>query len=250
MTLAADIAFTAAHQRLIHQVSLAYYAHAAAGARAGSAGRSLADARAVQTAAEQRFSHGVGTVIEVAQAKQATAQAQLAQVEANGARQDAYVTLLAAMGISPLTRIAIADVQRHRLSPALDGDVEKVLSSALGRRPDVLSAYALLKASLAGERAAEAAFLPKVFVAANTSYSTGDLSLTALPSAGADLPPTFNLSGHRAGGRSHRGRHHPAFRRRHAQGGSGPGEGAGGHRARHPGPGQDRRRPADRPRRQ
>lgn len=198
-TIAADIGFTAAHQALIHQVSLAFYAHAAARSRTASATRSLADAQAVQQAAEQRYQHGVGTVIEVAQAKQATAQARLAEVQAKGATEDAYVDLLAVMGIPPLTKIAIADASGHRLSPALGDDAEKVIASALGRRPDVLAAYASLKASLAGERAARAEFLPKFFVSANGAYAGGDLSLSGLPSIGSGDSPTLNLTNRRLG---------------------------------------------------
>lgn len=199
VTIAADIGFTAAHQKLIHQVSLAFYAYSAARARSESTVRSLEDARAVQKAAEARFTRGIGTVIEVAQAKQATAQARLAQVQADGATMNAYVDLLTAMGLPPLARIAIADVSRHRLSPALGADVEKVIASALGRRPDVLAAYSALKASLANERAAKAEFLPKFFVSANTAYSTGDLTVTGLPAVGADQAPTLNLTGRRVG---------------------------------------------------
>lgn len=198
-TIAASIGFTAAHQRLIHQVSLAFYAYSAARTRAGSADRSLEDAHEVQKAAEERFGHGIGTVIEVAQAKQASAQAHLAQVQANGAMQDSYVDLLTAMGLQPLAKIAIADASSHQLSPALGADVEKIIAAALGRRPDILAAYAALKASHAGEQAARAEFLPKVFVSANTSYSTGDLAISGLPAIGPDQTPTLNLTNRRVG---------------------------------------------------
>lgn len=193
-TIVADIGFTAAHQRLIHQVSIAFYAYSAARTRSGNTRRSLDDARTVQDAAEDRFARGIGTVIEVAQAKQATAQAHLAQVQAKGEEDDAYVTLLAAIGIPPLTRITIADASGHPLSEALAGDVDKVIAAALGRRPDVLAAYAALKGSLAAERAAKAEFLPKLFVSGNAAYSTGDLSITGLPAIGADQSPTLDLT--------------------------------------------------------
>lgn len=198
-TVVADIGFTAAHQKLIHDVSLAFYAYSAAQARSSIADRSLQDARDVQTAAEERYKRGVGTVIEEAQARQATAQAGLAQVQAKGAQEDAYVTLLSAMGLPPLLRIRIADASHHRLTPALDHNVQAIISSALARRPDVLAAYAALKASLANVKAAKAEFLPKFFVSASGAYTTGGLDVTAVPSAGADQAPTLNLSGRRLG---------------------------------------------------
>jgi outer membrane protein TolC len=79
-TAFAAIAFTAEHQNVIYKVSLAFYAHAAARARAANAVTAAKDAQDVQAAAEDRFRHGIGTIVEVAQARQATAQAALALV--------------------------------------------------------------------------------------------------------------------------------------------------------------------------
>lgn len=198
-TITANIAFTAAHQKLIHQVSLAFYAYSATRDRVVSVTRSLADARAVQQAAEARYARGIGTIIEVAQAKQASAQARLAEVQAAGAAANAYVDLLAAIGLPPLTKLTIADISGHRLAPSLGDDAEQVIASALGRRPDVLAAYSTLKANLANERAAKAEFLPKVFVAANGAYAAGDLTLSGLPAVGPNDSPTLNLTNRRLG---------------------------------------------------
>ena len=194
-----NIAFTAAHQQLIHDVSLAYYAHAAAQARVATASSSLTNAQAVQAAAEDRYKHGIGTVIEVAQSRQATAQANLALVQANGGAQDTYITLITAMGISPLTKIRIADVSGRKLSPSMVAPVETIVSQALARRPDVLSAYAAEKASIANVRAAKAEFLPKVFVSATGSHNSGDLRVSSLPGLGGESP-TFNVDANRTGG--------------------------------------------------
>ena len=104
---------------------------------------------------------GIGTAIEAAQARQATAQARLVMIQATGAAQNAYLTLISAIGISPLTQIKVADVSDRRLSPELAGSAEKIISAALARRPDILAAYAAQKASLANVRAAEAEFSRK-----------------------------------------------------------------------------------------
>ncbi|MEJ0024785.1 MAG: TolC family protein [Rhizomicrobium sp.] len=61
------------------------------------------------------------------------------------------------------------------------------------------SAYTAEKASLANVRAAQAEFLPKLFLSANGTYNSGGLDVTALPSAG-NLPPTLNIGGNRLGG--------------------------------------------------
>ncbi|WP_213959125.1 TolC family protein [Variovorax sp. dw_954] len=198
-SLVSNIAFTAAHQQVIYDVSLAFYANAAARTRLATATQSLKNTESVQAAAEDRRKHGIGTVVEVAQARQATAQANLALVQATGGAQDAHLRLVTAMGISPLTKIRIADVSDRQLSPAMAASVESIVSEALSRRPDVLGAYAAQKASLAKVRAAEAEFKPKIFMSATGAYNSGNLDVTALPSIGQQSP-TVNINGKRLGG--------------------------------------------------
>jgi outer membrane protein TolC len=194
-----NIAFTAVHQLLIYSVALAFYNHAAAQARLATATQSLKNAQDVQAAAEDRSKHGIGTVTEVAQARQGTAQADLAVVQATGGTEDAYLTLITAMGISPLTKIKIADVSGRKLSPSMAAPVESFISEALARRPDMQSAYAAQKASLANVRAAQAEFMPKFFLSATGTYNSGNLNVTSLPSGGQQ-PPTVNINGDHLGG--------------------------------------------------
>jgi outer membrane protein len=120
-------------------------------------------------------------------------------VQAGGGAQDTYTSLLDAMGISPLTRIKVADVSGRVLSPAMNEPAEAVVSQALSRRPDVLSAYAAEKASEAKVRAARAEFLPKVFLSASSAYNSGRVDLTSLPGFNQQSPTT-NLNGERFGG--------------------------------------------------
>ena len=183
-----NIAFTAAHQQVIYNVSLAFYAHAAARARLATTTKSLRDAEDVQEAAEDRYKRGIGTVVEVAQTRQATAEAQLERVQADGAAQNSYLALISAMGISPMTRLTIADVSGRRLPPALTAPIESFVSQALARRPDVLTGYATVQASLAGLRAAQAEFLPKVFASGTATRLAGSLDITAIPGVGQELP--------------------------------------------------------------
>jgi outer membrane protein TolC len=103
------------------------------------------------------------------------------------------------MGISPLTKIRIADVSGRKLSPSMVVPVETIISQSLSRRPDVLSAYAAQKASLANIRAAKAEFMPKVFVSATGNHNSGDLRVSGLPGLGGESP-TFNVDSNRTGG--------------------------------------------------
>jgi outer membrane protein TolC len=197
-----NIAFTAAHQQVIYNVSLAFYADAAARARLSTAMKSLRDAEDVQAAAEDRYKRGIGTVVEVAQTKQSTAEAQLERVQADGAAQNSYLALISAMGISPMTRLTIADISRRRLPPTLTAPIESFVSEALARRPDVLTGYATLQASLAGLRAAQAEFLPKVFASGTGTRLAGSLDVTAIPGIDQQLP-VVNLPGNQVGVSTH-----------------------------------------------
>jgi outer membrane protein TolC len=190
----ANIGFTAAHQQLIHEVSLAFYANSAARARVGNVSQSLKNAQYVEIAADERMKKGIGTVVEVAQAHQATAQARLGLVQAQGVAQNAYLGLLSAMGVSPRTEIRVADVSDRKLTPALADSVDRVISESLARRPDILAAYAAQKASLANVVAAETDFLPKVFIASTGSYNSGTVNISGIPGIG-NLSSVSNLSG-------------------------------------------------------
>jgi outer membrane protein len=196
-----NIAFTAAHQQVIYNVSLAFYADAAARAHLVTASKSLKDAEEVQAAAEDRYKRGIGTVVEVAQTRQSTAEARLVRVQAEGTTQNSYLALISAMGISPMTRLTIADISRRRLPPSLTAPIEGFVSEALARRPDVLTGYATVQASLAGLRAAQAEFFPKVFTSGTLTRLAGSLNITAIPGIDQQLP--INLPSNQLGGTIH-----------------------------------------------
>ena len=188
-----NIAFTAAHQQVIYDTSLAFYAYSAARKRRELAVQALVNARSVQSAAEARLRHQEGTIVDVAQARQATAQAELGRVRADGAEQNAYLTLITRIGLSPAASIHIAEDAGRPFPPGLARMTDAAIAQAVGRRPDVLSAYELQMAGSARVRAAQAEFLPKIFASGNVSYSAGRLNISAVPGVG-EQPPSLNLS--------------------------------------------------------
>ena len=197
-TIAGNVALTAVHQQLVQEVSVAYHGYIAARARTVNARQGLVNAGTLLDAANARYRQGQGTVVEVAQATQNREQARLATVTADGAEQDAYLALITAMGISPLAQPRIAALPDHALSPALAQPVEQIITDALARRPDVLAAYAAEQAEQAKARAADSDFLPKVFLSASTSHTSGRSSITAVPAIGQQAG-TVNLDGSRSG---------------------------------------------------
>ncbi len=196
---ASSIAFTGTHQQVIYAVSIAYYSYIAAVQRHHTAVDSLANAKDIEAAAKARFSQGEGTVIETAQARDLTAQAELIEVNADGAEQQAYATLLAAMGISPRATIRIAPIEHRPLSTDDLAPVNQIVENALSRRPDVLAAYHTVQASEASVRAAESQNRPKVFLAGTGAYVNGQLGITAVPPIGEQLP-ALNITGNQWNG--------------------------------------------------
>jgi outer membrane protein len=193
------IGFTGAHQQVIYTVSIAYYTYIAAKQRHRTSLETLANAKDVEAAAEARYIHGEGTVIETAHTRNLTAQAQLTVVNAQGAEDQAYAALLAAMGVSPLIRIRIAPVEHHPLSADDLAPADQIVRDALARRPDVLEAYNAVLASQASTKAAQAQNRPKIFLAGTGAFVSGQLGLTAIPGIGEQLP-TLNITGNQWNG--------------------------------------------------
>ncbi|NVN42114.1 TolC family protein, partial [Ameyamaea chiangmaiensis] len=195
--IASNVLFTAAHQKVIYTVATAYYTHAAATARVGLLRQGRDNAQAVLAAAQARLQQGQGTIVDVAQARQATAQAELRLVQADGDAQNTLLDLLNAVGISPETPLRTADVGGRPLGPEAGRLSHDMVRQAVARRPDVLAAYATADAARAQVSAARRAFLPKIFATGNVAYSTGRLALSSVPGVGSDSTPTLNLSSNR-----------------------------------------------------
>lgn len=193
---AARMTVTGVHQKIIHEVCLAYYAQQAAMGRQATAQSALHHAQAVQDAADARHQGGIGTVLEVTQARQASAQAQLALVRAQGLARDAQAALLVAMGLPPTGGPRIAALVPQAVTPEVLPDVDALIANALSQRPDVRAAYEALQASRSAAAAADADYRPKLFMSVTGAYGSDQFGLSALPGIGQQLP-TFNIQGSR-----------------------------------------------------
>lgn len=198
LSVAANVAFTAVHQRVIHDVSIAYYGYEAASARAHTAQQALDNAGGILTAARTaEAGRGHGRRGCTGNAEPGAGESCEGPVGWCGERQ------LSEPGVRT-RNLAFVEADNcplppRALSPALHQSVDEIVADAIARRPDVQGAYALEQANQARIRAAEAAFMPKVFVSATAAYGTGSTAITAVPPVG-DQAATVNLSGsHRSG---------------------------------------------------
>src|SRR6202035_3208977 len=115
LSIAGNVAFTAAHQQLIFNVARAYFTLDGADAAVRASQQGLADAKVVQQSAEALFGRGLDTIVDVQLARRATAQAQYDLAQANTAQHDAIYTLLAAMDLPPTTKLRVADATERPL---------------------------------------------------------------------------------------------------------------------------------------
>ena len=131
------------HRKLIFQVQQAYYRLLNASAQDTAARASLANAEAVQQAAEERLRNGLATLPDVLEARSATAQSQYDLQAVLGAEQIARGDLATALGAPAATMIRVEPLSEVPTPDSIGETVEQVIDRALDQRPD-------LQAELAG----------------------------------------------------------------------------------------------------
>ncbi|OIN98302.1 MAG: hypothetical protein AUJ49_13535 [Desulfovibrionaceae bacterium CG1_02_65_16] len=161
-TEAAKAGFTGEHQRLILEVSRAYFALDAVRAQVRLGERALRNAALLQEAAEAKLARGLATTVEVAGARKATARARFRLERARAADNDAYNALLEKMGLAPTLKLGIASSEGRPLPRRLSDDTDKLIRLALAKRPDIAAALARLRATEAGLKEAKASYFPKI----------------------------------------------------------------------------------------
>jgi outer membrane protein TolC len=188
LSIAGNVAFTAAHQQLIFNVARAYFTLDGADAALRGARQGLADAKVVQQSAEALFGRGLDTIVDVQLARRGTAQAQYDLAQAETAQHDAMYTLLATMDLPPTTKLRVAGASERPLPPRTARAVDDVLGDALRQRPDLLAGVAKLRASDAEIAAARSALFPKASLSANVQGNIGRLSVDNSPYLPVEKP--------------------------------------------------------------
>ena len=194
-SLAANMVFNGSHQKIIFDVMRTYYQYGAAGARRVNTDEMLRNSMKILAATEARRNQGVATTVELAQVRQLVAQAELNQVVAGNAERDAAQWLYAALGIPADSRIKV-DFSAFNIDlKPVNPPSQKVIEQALSQRPDVLASYALAKAAKEGISAAEADYLPKIYLGGSLATGHGRFDIQGLPSIGQQTSSSNILIG-------------------------------------------------------
>ena len=193
--LATNFGFNDVHRKLIFQVQQTYYRLLNASAQDAAARASLANAEAVQQAAEDRLRNGLATLPDVLEARSATAQSQYDLQAVLGAEEIARVDLATALGGSAATMIHVEPLSEVPTPESIGETVEQVTYRALGQRPDLQAEVAGIRLAEAQRKEARAAYYPSLNVRANpTAQSLYLQQQTLRPGYTADLTGGVALS--------------------------------------------------------
>jgi outer membrane protein len=192
--LMANVAFNATHQRLVLEVSQAFYAYNLARESVKVAESSSQTADTVHSAVEARVNSGLATRPELLQAEQQLAQANFDLEEARGSERDAFVDLMEAIGLSPAVQIRVTEAFTGSVHFDLETPLATFVMRALSQRPDLVASLAKVRAGEDKIKGIKASYFPKITALASVGYSEERTSLgdsntfdSSAPTFGASL---------------------------------------------------------------
>jgi outer membrane protein TolC len=162
--LAANFAFNDTHRSIIYQVEQAYYRLLSSVGQEDAARASLANAQAVQQAAEDRLAHGLATLPDALEARSATAQADYDLQAVLGAEEIARGDLATAVGTSAPTVLHVQPLDQVPTPESIGGTVDLAINRALEQRPDLMQQVAAIRSANAKVQEARAAYSPTLRV--------------------------------------------------------------------------------------
>jgi outer membrane protein TolC len=165
-TLAANFAFNDIHRQIIFQVSDAYYRLLNASGQEDAARASLANAQAVQRAAEERLQNGLATLPDVLEARSAAAQADYELQAALGTTEIAVGDLAMALGAMPSTALHVQPLSEVVQPDSIGTTIDEAINRAFAHRPDFMQQLAEIRAADARTKETRSAFYPTLNVRA------------------------------------------------------------------------------------
>jgi len=179
--LAANFLFNDVHRRVIYQVQQAYYRLLNASGQEVAARASLANAQAVQQAAEERLRNGLATLPDVLEARSASAQALYELQAILGTEEIARGDLATAMGTSATTVIRVQPLSEVPNPGSISENVEQAIYRGLDQRPDLLADVTGVRLANAQRKEALAAFYPSLSLGLTTNAQSSYMLQQQLP---------------------------------------------------------------------
>lgn len=193
--LATNFAFNDVHRKLIYEVQQAYYRLLNASGQEAAARASLANAQAVQQAAEERLKNGLATLPDVLEARSATAQAQYDLQAILGAEEITRGDLATALGASATTPIQVQPLNEIPTPESVADSVNQAIDRAFEQRPDLQAEVADIRAADAQRQEARAAYYPSLHLQATPAAQSLYEQQQTLPwGHTADLTGGLSLS--------------------------------------------------------
>jgi outer membrane protein len=184
----ANVSFTGAHQKLIFEVSHAYYDLGAALGSLNAARKAVSTAMTAQEAATAKQNNGIATIVAVAQSQRQTAQARYTQIAAEGAERNARANLITALGVPAATEIDVMDSSELPLPLAPADSLSKAIYQALAHRPDVIAALGKVDSAQAALKSERRSYYPVIELAGNAFQNIGSVSSDGRPYSNVDRP--------------------------------------------------------------
>lgn len=160
--IAANLSFNDVHRQIIFRVAAYYYELLNARGQKQVAEANLANAKAVQAAAEARLQNGLATLPDVLETRSATAQAEYNLQATVGEEETASGDLATTLTAAPESRLQVQPIDSLNVPQALEGSVEEMMKRAASQRPDLLARLAEVRSAVAEVRQARAAYYPRL----------------------------------------------------------------------------------------
>jgi outer membrane protein len=185
---AANFVFNRRMQEVVFDTQRFFYGLAAAKASREAARQNLELARADDDAVAKRVELGLATQPALLLSRQQVAQAEYDVANAELFVQEAQSNLALALGIPANVAIDVSGLDRQALPAMLDGQIDKLIQTAITSRPDLAADLALVRASESGIDRAHAEFLPQADVLGNYGEQNWRYTFNAGPTIGANMP--------------------------------------------------------------
>jgi outer membrane protein TolC len=173
--LAASEQSDAAVKATVLEAEATYFSYNAARDLRTAEQANVAMAEEARTAALQRWRVGLATVADTLQAATALAQAQLAELTAEGQLHAARGALAAAMGTRADAPFDVSASPGEFAMQAVSASVDSLMSRAVRERPELAAAEAQLSSAQAQVRVVRSAALPSLTMGGTAGRSVSDL---------------------------------------------------------------------------